>query len=75
MPRGDSTGARGQGPRTGKSMGTSGTRMGRMSGTRAGMVPGGQCVCPSCGTTAVHKISGPCYQMKCPRCGTSMARE
>ena len=88
MPRGDGTGPRGQGPKTGRGMrGTgmgSGTgrgkvtgsgRLGRMSGTRAGAGPGGQCVCPSCGATAVHQVGVPCYQSKCPKCGTAMARK
>ena len=89
MPRGDGTGPRGQGAKTGKGMrgtgmgtgrgagtgrGTGTGRIGRMSGTKAGAGPGGQCVCPSCGAKAVHAVGVPCYQSKCPKCGTVMAR-
>jgi len=46
---------------------------GRMGGFAAG--PGGQCVCPKCGTKATHKIGIPCIQQKCPKCGSKMTRE
>ena len=90
MPRGDGTGPRGQGPRTGRGMrgsdmgtgrgagtgrGTGTGRMGRMSGTRAGAGPGGQCVCLSCGATVVHRVGTLCYQTVCPKCGTAMVRK
>jgi len=84
MPRGDGTGPRGMGPGTGRGMGRRGAvgqnnvqnsgRLGRMSGTRAGAGPGGECVCPSCGATAPHQAGVPCYQQKCPKCGANMAR-
>ncbi len=45
---------------------------GRMGGFAAG--PGGYCVCPKCGTKAVHQIGIPCYQQKCPKCGSPMTR-
>ena len=49
MPRGDGTGPGGQGPGTGRGPGGGGGRMGGFN-----MGPGGQCVCPSCGTKASH---------------------
>ena len=70
MPRGDGTGPTGQGPRTGRGLGGGGGRMGGSS-----MGPGGQCICPSCGTKADHQVSVPCYGMECPKCGTRMVRE
>lgn len=39
-----------------------------------GFGPGGQCVCPSCGTKVPHKRGTPCNQIKCPKCGTMMTR-
>ena len=36
--------------------------------------PGGECVCPNCGTVVFHTASVPCYEMKCPKCGTPMIR-
>jgi len=36
--------------------------------------PGGECVCPNCGTVVFHTASVPCYEMKCPTCGTLMVR-
>ena len=46
---------------------------GRMGGLAAG--PGGECICPNCGTKTVHQISIPCYQQECPKCGSNMTRE
>jgi len=71
MPRGDGTGPRGKGARTGRGMGGAGMRSkgGRGSG------PGGNCVCPSCGETAPHEMGTPCNTMKCPNCGAVMTRE
>ena len=70
MPRGDGTGPGGQGPGTGRGPGGGGGRMGGFS-----MGPGGQCVCPSCGTEADHQLGVPCYEIECPKCGTRMVRE
>ena len=40
---------------------------------RAG--PGGNCVCPACGTK-VPKVAGiPCTDVDCPKCGTKMVRD
>ncbi|MFC1556464.1 PDZ domain-containing protein [candidate division KSB1 bacterium] len=36
--------------------------------------PGGECVCPNCGTVVLHTASVPCYEIKCPKCGTPMVR-
>ncbi len=74
MPRGDGTGPGGQGPGTGRGMGRGGG-MGRMGGTRTGGGPGGNCVCPACGTKTAHQRGIPCYQINCPKCGTKMVRE
>ncbi|MGC9003960.1 MAG: hypothetical protein ACP5KZ_04555 [bacterium] len=46
---------------------------GRMGGFSAG--PGGECICPNCGTVVPHKRSVPCSQMKCPKCGSPMTRK
>ena len=40
-----------------------------------GMGPGGECVCPNCGTRATHQVGYPCNQIPCPNCGTTMTRE
>ena len=63
MPRGDGTGPRGQGPRTGRGLGGRGYGRGmgrgggkgRMEG--CGLGPGGYCVCPFCG--APHQAGTP----------------
>jgi len=39
-----------------------------------GLGPGGECVCPKCGTKVPHQRGVPCYQHKCPKCGTMMIR-
>ena len=72
MPRGDGTGPRGQGPRTGRSRG-GGSGRGRGGGFGAG--PGGDCVCPSCGYKLAHESGVKCFQMRCPKCGAMMSRE
>jgi hypothetical protein len=59
MPRGNGTG-QGQG-------------RGRMGGPFAAG-PGGNCVCPSCGTIVPHIVGQPCNQRSCPKCGTKMTR-
>jgi cation diffusion facilitator family transporter len=45
---------------------------GRMGGS--GMGPGGECVCPRCGSTAPHQRGTPCFRQACPKCGARMAR-
>jgi len=72
MPRGDGTGPLGQGSGTGRGMGRG---RGRMSGGRLGVGPGGNCVCPSCGTKVAHQAGTPCASMNCPKCGIRMVRE
>jgi len=53
-----------------------GRGMGRGRGRMGGfaMGPGGECVCPSCGTRVPHQAGVPCYQQKCPKCGSPMTR-
>ncbi|MFA5410881.1 MAG: hypothetical protein WC321_03365 [Candidatus Omnitrophota bacterium] len=49
---------------------------GRMSGGRLGAAgPGGNCVCPGCGTKVAHQAGIPCSSMSCPKCGIRMVRE
>jgi hypothetical protein len=74
MPRGDGTGPRGQGPGTGRGQGRGRGKMtpGQFA---SGAGPGGQCICPSCGTVAPHEPGVPCTQIKCPKCGSSMIRK
>jgi predicted DNA-binding protein (UPF0251 family) len=50
-----------------------GAGRGRKGGFAQG--PGGDCVCPSCGTKTAHQRGVPCYEMKCPKCGAQMTRE
>ncbi len=64
MPRGN-----GRGPLSG------GRGMGRGAGNRQGVGPGGNCICPGCGTKIVHQAGTPCFSMSCPRCGIRMVRE
>lgn len=76
MPRGDGTGPpKGSGQGTGRGAGMGGNRRGRMGGSRAGAGPGGECVCPKCGTTVPHDVGKPCYFVKCPKCGSTMVRK
>jgi len=61
----------------GSGRGQSGSRGGggdrRMSGS-AGVGPGGECICPSCGQKASHERGIPCAMSKCPKCDTTMVR-
>jgi hypothetical protein len=66
MPGKDGTGPLGQGPRMGK---------GNSGGNRQGTGPGGNCVCPACGTKVVHQAGIPCASVNCPKCGIMMVRE
>lgn len=61
-------GVQGQGRRQG-----TGGRPGRMGGSALG--PGGNCVCPVCGTKVAHQQGVPCNQMTCPKCAAPMTRE
>ncbi len=72
MPRGDGTGPRGQGPGTGRGLGRRNIPSGQFA---QGAGPEGECVCPSCGTVALHEPGVPCTDIKCPRCGTMMVRK
>jgi hypothetical protein len=67
---GSGQGGRGQG----QGGGSGGGRRGRMGGMRQGSGPGGNCVCPECGTKVPHQQGTPCYQQKCPQCGNMMVR-
>jgi hypothetical protein len=51
-----------------------GQRGARMGGSRAGIGPGGDCVCPGCGEKVPHQQGKPCYGIGCPKCGTKMMR-
>ena len=65
MPRGDGTG-----PPRGMA-----ERGGRMGGNRPGAGPGGNCICPKCGTKVPHQKGTPCYNQTCPKCSARMIRE
>jgi hypothetical protein len=76
MPLGDGTGPEGRGPGTGRGMGMgAGRGRGRMGGDKPGSGPGGNCVCPSCGTTVVHTRGIPCFTRACPKCGARLTRQ
>jgi len=75
MPRGNGTGPAGQGRGGGRGMGrAAGKGRGRMGGPFAAG-PGGNCVCPQCGTKTPHVVGQPCTGKTCPECGTRMTRE
>lgn len=74
MPGKDGTGPVGQGSGFGGGQGPGGGR-GRQGGNRPGSGPGGNCVCPSCGTIVAHQRGIPCYQTVCPKCGVKMVKQ
>jgi hypothetical protein len=76
MPRGDGTGPRGQGSRTGRGMGPRGVDRGQGSGRGGGYRAGkgGDCICPNCGERVPHQLGMPCFEQKCPKCGAAMTR-
>jgi hypothetical protein len=62
MSRGDGTGPPwGSGPGTGRDAGKGGPGQGRMDGSRAGAGPGGECICPQCGTKVPHEAEIPFF--------------
>jgi hypothetical protein len=76
MPRGDGTGPPGgSGPGTGRGIGRGDRGTGRTGGNRPGAGPGGDCLCPNCGTTVPHQVGTPCNQISCPKCSTAMVRK
>ena len=74
MPRGNGTGPKGKGARTGRAVG-GGSGHGRMGGDRPGSGPGGNCICPSCGKTIAHQRGLPCNQVVCPDCSAKMTKQ
>jgi hypothetical protein len=68
MPRYNGTGPLAAGPGTGKGMGRKGQGSGGRD-QRTGAGPGGQCVCPTCGSRAAHQPGISCMQIACPQCG------
>jgi len=62
MPQGDGTGPR------------QGLGRGRQGGPYAAG-PGGECICPQCGTTIKHTPGQACSQSTCPKCGSPMTRK
>lgn len=62
-------GAGGQGRGMGR---RAGAPQGRMGGF--GMGPGGECICPQCGTRVPHQRGVPCFKMSCPNCGAPLTR-
>ncbi|KPJ55175.1 hypothetical protein AMJ47_01520 [Parcubacteria bacterium DG_72] len=61
-----------QGLGTGRGLGRGGGR-GRQPGG-FGLGPGGECLCPNCGTKTPHQRGVPCYEHRCPKCGQAMTR-
>jgi hypothetical protein len=74
---------KGQGGQSGRSDARSGgtgsrtrrTPAGDEPNQRLGYGPGGDCVCPSCGTILPHKRGVPCFDVPCPKCGQMMIRK
>lgn len=76
MPRRDGTGPpQGGGRCTGRGMGRGGKSTSRMGGSKAGAGPGGECICPNCGNTVVHRRGTSCFEIACPNCGAIMVRK
>jgi hypothetical protein len=72
MPRGDGTGPQARGRGQGRRMGR-GAGQGRGGGF--GLGPGGDCICPDCGTKIAHEMGIPCFRQTCPKCGAAMTRQ
>jgi hypothetical protein len=72
MSKGNRTGARSQGPGTGR------TRRGtvnREQGAGFGPRSGGNCICSTCGYIVAHRFGMPCKDINCPNCGRVMNRD
>ena len=69
MPNNRNQNRKGQGRGQGQGMG-----QGMGGGNRPGAGPGGECVCPGCGTKIPHKQGVPCYNEVCSKCGSKMVR-
>jgi hypothetical protein len=75
MPRGNGTGPVSGGRGMGRGRGRGGGQgRGRM-GDPFAAGPGGNCVCPNCGTKTPHAVGQPCSGQVCPKCGMRMTRE
>lgn len=71
MPKGNRTGARNQGPGTGRARkGTVHREQGAVLGPRSGV----NCICSTCGYIVAHRLGMPCKDINCPNCGRVMNR-
>jgi len=75
MPRGDGTGAAGVAVLAPEEVPERVGQDGEERWFQSRRRPGGECMCPKCGTTASHDVGTPCYSMKCPKCGANMVRK
>jgi hypothetical protein len=50
------------------------TGVGRTRGTILVAGPGGDCVCPRCGSRTSHERGTPCHILICPECGEKLVR-
>jgi ribosomal protein L37AE/L43A len=50
------------------------TVVSRMRGTLLAAGPGGDCVCPRCGSRTSHARGTPCHILTCPECGEKLVR-
>jgi hypothetical protein len=50
------------------------TRVGLIRGGLLVAGPGGDCVCPRCGSRTSHAGGTPCHTLTCPECGEKLVR-